>query len=392
MRVYEILVITGTFHPEAGGPATYLYNLLPELVARGHQVTVITYGDVKEEYEYPYRVVRVSRQQPIPLRLAKFTSEVWRRGRECDLLFVNDYGLPAALANLCLRKPVVMKVVGDFAWEYAVRHRLIPANENIDDFQRAQHGLVVEFLKRLQRWYVSCARAVIVPSRYFRGIVAGWGVPEEKLRVIYNAVDLAPYQSLPSREEAQAQLGLSGRVVLTVARLAPWKGVDRLIAALPTWREAAPGTNLVVIGDGPERANLERLAREVGVMEAVTFVGQVAHERMPLYLRAADVFVLYSGYEGLPHVVLEAMAAGVPVVASHKGGIPEVAEDGVTGLLVEWGNETALADAVRRVLGDEALARRLGGSGREKVERDFGWGALVEKTVSLLQQVAEGGK
>jgi len=137
----------------------------------------------------------------------------------------------------------------------------------------------------------------------------------------YNAVDLAAYQDLPSREEIRARLGLAGRVVLTAARLTPWKGVNRLIAALPAWREAVPGTNLVIVGDGPERANLERLAHEVGVAEAVTFVGQVPHEWMPLYLRAADVFVLYSGYEGLPHVVLEAMAAGVPVVASRKGGM-----------------------------------------------------------------------
>ena len=386
----KILAVTGTFHPEVGGPATYLYNLLPELIARRHQVTVITYGDVKDECEYPYPVIRISRQQPIPLRLAKFTREVWRQGRGCDLLFVNDYGLPAALANLGLRKPMVIKVVGDFAWEYAIRHRLIPADENVDDFQRTRHGFVVEFLRRLQRWYVGRARTVIVPSRYLRGIVAGWGVPEEKLRVIYNAVDLAAYTDLPSREEAQAQLGLSGRVVLTAARLTPWKGVDRLIAALPAWREAIPEVNLVVVGDGPERANLERLVQWSGVAEVVRFVGQVPHEQMPLYLRAADVFVLYSGYEGLPHVVLETMAAGVPVVASRKGGIPEVVEDGETGLLVEWGDETALMDAVRRVLGDAALARRLGESGRAKVEGEFRWESVVERTMELFT-LAVGG-
>jgi glycosyltransferase involved in cell wall biosynthesis len=386
----NILTVTGTFHPEAGGPATYLYHLLPELVVRGHQVAVITYGDVEKEYEYPYQVIRISRRQSIPLRLAKFTWEVLRQGRGGDLLFVNDYGLPAAVANLVLRKPVVMKAVGDFAWEYAIRHRLIPADENIDDFQQMRHGFTVVLLRRLQRWYVNRARAVIVPSHYFRRIIANWGVPEKKLRVIYNAVDLAAYQDLPSRGEIRARLGLSGRVVLTAARLAPWKGVDRLIAALPAWREAVPEANLVVVGDGPERASLERLARETGVAGAVRFVGQVPHERMPLYLRAAEVFVLYSGYEGLPHVVLEAMAAGIPVVVSHKGGLPEVVEDGVTGLLVKWGDETALTEAVRRVLGDAALARRLGEAGRARVERDFGWARLVERTTALLAEVVAG--
>jgi glycosyltransferase involved in cell wall biosynthesis len=386
----RICVVTGTFHPEIGGPATYLYNLLPALVVRGHRVMVVTYGDVEKECEYPYPVIHISRRQPIPLRLVKFTWEVWRQGRQCNFLFVNDYGLPAALANLVLRRPVVMKVVGDFAWEYAIRHQLIPPDENIDDFQRIRHGFTVGLLRWLQRWYVSRAWTVIVPSHYFRGIVVGWGVPAERLVVIYNAVDLAPYADLPSRVEAQARLGLSGRVVLTAARLTPWKGVDRLIAALPVWRDTVPGTNLVVIGDGPERTNLERLVDEAGVAEAVNFVGQVPHERMPLYLRAADVFVLYSGYEGLPHIVLEAMAAGVPVVASRKGGIPEVVTDGETGLLVEWGDEPALADAVQRVLSDATLARQLGEGGRARVEREFKWESVVERTMGLFA-LAVGG-
>lgn len=386
----NILTVTGTFHPEAGGPATYLYDLLPELVDRGHHTSVVTYGDVEKEVEYPYPVVRISRRQPIPLRLVNFTREVWRQGRKCDLLFVNDYGLPAALANLILRRPLVMKVVGDFAWEYTIRHQLISPSENIDDFQRAKHGLTVGFLKRLQRWYVNRSRTVIVPSRYFQGIVVGWGVPVEKVRVIYNAVDLAPYAELPSREEAQARLGLSGRVVLTAARLTPWKGVDKLIAALPLWREAVAETNLVIVGDGPERENLERLAQATDTAEAVRFVGQVPHDRMPLYLRAADVFVLYSGYEGLPHVVLEAMAAGAPVVASRKGGIPEVVVDGETGLLVEWGDETALMDVVRRVLCDAALARRLGEDGRARAARDFKWESVVEGTMGAFTLAAGG--
>ena len=385
----RICVVTGTFHPEIGGPPTYLYHLLPALVERGHEITVVTYGDVAQEFEYPYRVMRVSRRRPIPVRLFWFTWQVWRAARDCDLIFVNGYGLPPAVVNLWLGKPMALKVVSDFAWEYAVRHGLIDSGENIDDFQQRQHGFVVRLLRALQRWYVNRAQAIIVPSRYLAGIVQSWGVPPEKLRVIYNAVDLAAYGHLPVREDARRELHLDGKVILTVARLTPWKGVDRLIALLPRLRDQVPDANLVVVGDGPERADLERLAEQTGVPHAVRFAGQVPRDRVALYLRAADVFVLYSGYEGLPHIVLEAMLAGTPVVASAKGGIPEVIEDGVTGRLVPWGDETRLRDALLKALSDPAKAASWAERAPARIVRDFSWAGLVEGTVDVLWEVSK---
>jgi len=121
----KICVVTGTFHPEPGGPSTYLYNLLDDLVRRGHEVAVITYGDLKEDHSYPYPVIRISRRQSVPLRLIKFVYYILSIGRQYDLLFVNNYGLPAVVANAFLRKPMAMKLVGDFAWEYSIRHGLI---------------------------------------------------------------------------------------------------------------------------------------------------------------------------------------------------------------------------------------------------------------------------
>jgi glycosyltransferase involved in cell wall biosynthesis len=388
----KICVVTGTFHPEIGGPPTYLYHLLPALVERGHEITVVTYGDVAQQFEYPYGVVRVSRRRSILVRLLQFTRQVWRAAQDCDLIFVNGYGLPPAMVNLWLRKPMAIKLVGDFAWEYAVRHSLVDSGEDIEDFQRRRHGFVVRVVQTLQRWCVNRAQTVIVPSRYLAGMVQGWGVPPKKLRVIYNAVDLLAYDSLPGREDARRELDLNGRIILTVARLAPWKGVDRLIAILPHVRELVPEANLVVVGDGPERTNLERLARQTGMPHAVHFVGQVPQERVVLYLRAADLFVLYSGYEGLPHIILEAMLAGTPVVASAKGGIPEVVEDGVTGRLVSWGDDAQLRDALLKALSDPVEVASWAERARERTERDFSWAGLVERTALLLYQVAEGGK
>ena len=381
----KICVVTGTFHPEPGGPSTYLYNLLDDLVRRGHEVAVITYGDIEEDYDYPYPVVRISRRQSVPLRLIKFVCYILSIGRQYDLLFVNNYGLPAVIANAFLRKPIVMKLVGDFAWEYSIRHGLINKNESIDEFQKQGHSFKVELLKRLQLFYTSKADVIIAPSQYLKGIISGWGIPQDKIEVIYNAIDVSKYELACTKEEAWGRLGLNGKVILTVARLTPWKGVDKIIKVLPEIRERVSEANLVVVGDGPELENLQRLAREVGVERYVSFVGHVPHEEVPYYLRAANVFVLYSGYEGLPHIVLEAMATGVPVVLSDTGGNPEVIEDGVNGLLVPLGDKERLKGAILRVLQDERLTRRFMERSRKRLKQAFNWDVLMNRTLEVLQ-------
>lgn len=384
----RIAIATGIFHPEQGGPATYLYHLCNALAARGHTLEVLCFGETGHDIEYPYRVVRISRRQPIPLRLLRYTLALLPMLRRCDVVYVNDYGLPAAILTLAIRRPMVLKVVGDFAWEKAITYGYIAPELNIDDFQSRQHGWRVWLLQAIQRFYCLRAGAIITPSHYFKSIITGWGVPPEKIHVIYNAVDLSRFEGLGDRAAARRRLGLDeGPLLLTVARLVPWKGVGELIRLLPELRQCVPGLGLVVVGDGPLRPPLEQLAQELGVRDAVRFTGQVDRTLIPWYFRAADAFVLYSGYEGLSHVLLESMAAGTPAVASAKGGNLELIDDGVSGRLVPWGDHEALRAALLEVLTQPARAAAYAAAARARIEA-MRWEALVEQTEALLVRYA----
>jgi glycosyltransferase involved in cell wall biosynthesis len=320
-------------------------------------------------------VYRVPRSLSTSSRLALFTREVWRHGRNADLLFVNDYGLPAAVANLALRKPVVMKIVGDFAWEYAVRHGLVPSDEPFDRFQVSRYGLKVEALRRMQATYVRAADRVIVPSNFVKEYVARWGVDADRIRVVHNAVD-DPTAHVPGdRAAVRASLGIGSedRIVLIVARLAVWKGIDTAMAAvehlLAAGDTTAQRTRLVVIGDGPDRARLDELASTLPP-GAVMFTGELAHDDVGRWMLASDTLVLLSGYEGLSHVLLEAMAAGLPVVVSDVGGNRALVTHGYDGLIVPYGDVPATATALRELLVDGETAQtirqnaRAGAAGR----------------------------
>jgi glycosyltransferase involved in cell wall biosynthesis len=180
----------------------------------------------------------------------------------------------------------------------------------------------------------------------------------DRLHVVHCGIDAALY----ARDSAPAP----GAHVVFTGRLAAMKGVPVLFAALDDLRDI-PGLRVTLIGDGPDRAALEAEVAARGLSEVVTFAGYRDQAGVAAMLRTADLFVLPSFAEGLPVVLMEAMATGVPVVSTRIAGIPELVEDGVSGLLVPAGNVAALAGAMRAVLSDPDRARAMGQAGQARV-------------------------
>ncbi len=378
----RIFVATGIFHPEAGGPATYLYHMLPELQKRGHAITVLTFGDVARSYfqEDPYPVFRVSRRSSYWRRQWDYYRTAARLWPTHDVAFIHSLNIPLPRAI----RPCVAKIVGDPAWERAVNRGWIPPHTDIDRFQSGRYRLPVE-INRMQR--SALARRfdrIIVPSEYLKQLVVGWGVDPSRIWVIYNA--LAEQIAPPPEDQAAARLALgipAGPLLLTVARLTAWKGIAETLHALVR----LPTVRLVIAGDGPMRGDLEVLSVKLGLVERVTFLGHVAREKMPLYYRAADFTLLYSGYEGLSHVLLESLTVGTPVIASDKGGNPEVVRHGVNGLLVPCSNVGALADVVAQAF-SPGQRDHLAANASQGLER-FSWQSLVDQTIQLLESFEE---
>jgi glycosyltransferase involved in cell wall biosynthesis len=376
----EILITTGIFPPDIGGPATYVPTIAKALAERGHQVTVLTTSEPEnlqwDDSIYPFFVSRINRRQKIWLRSLKCVAEILRLGRAADVIYANGIYFEAAIASKFLRKPLVMKIVGDEAWERSVRRGW--TKDNFEDFQQRCQSWQAELLKRHRSWVVRQANKVIVPSQYLGNWVVKWGVPAEKIAVIYNAVEISDKVeplSIPLKTPVKA---------VTVGRLVPWKQVDGLIEAL---REI-PELGLVVVGDGPERPRLERIAQELGVSGRVYFAGQRSKRETLSLMEACDLFVLNSTYEGLPHTVLEAMALGLPVIATALGGTPEVVRDGETGVLVHSENK-ALEEALRTLVTDEKARQRLGEKARKWVHECVNFEVMVTSTEKVLQSELE---
>ena len=176
-----------------------------------------------------------------------------------------------------------------------------------------------------------------------------------------------PFDRVPKQSPAEANT----RTMISVGRLSPEKGQAGLLQAFARLRPSHPELQLRLVGDGPDRASLETLAKELGLSGAVTFVGRLPEEETLAEIARANLLVLPSFMEGLPIVLMEAMAAGVPVIASRIAGIPELVEDDETGLLFTPSNWDELASRIDLLLGDDVLRTRLAEKGKAKVASEF---------------------
>lgn len=380
MTGHHLFIAAGIFHPESGGPATYLYELLPELQKRGWEPRVVTYG-AGDTTAYPYSLTRIPRR-PLPVRVAHYGLAAFPLLRWADLVYIHTLDLPL-FGGKAKR---VVKMVGDQAWERAIRKGWIPPTEDIDTFQTKEYSGIVAAQKATRARQMQVMDSVIVPSQYLKRMVTGWGVDEAKIHVVHNALpptaeSPAAHSEIASQADARRQLGLpDAPTVLTAARLTPWKGVDHLIAALAQVSDV----RLIVAGEGEMLPALQQQAAASDLASRITFLGKINRDKLALYMKAADYLALYSGYEGLSHTLLESLLAGTPVIASDKGGNPEVVQHNVNGLLVPYVDVPALAAALR-VAFRPGERQRLAANTAIGMER-FQFATMVQRTSAVLEK------
>ncbi|MGB7218063.1 MAG: glycosyltransferase family 4 protein [Vicinamibacterales bacterium] len=223
---------------------------------------------------------------------------------------------------------------------------------------------------------------------------AALGVPPERLKFWRNGVDKAIRDPQFDRCSFKASLGIPNehKIALALCRLERWKGVDRLIAALPAVLSQVHDVTVLIVGDGSDRDMLQRMAQESGVAAHVRFVGSVCHEKIGSYLNAADVFVSLYHYSNVGNPLLEALSCGKCVVSIDNGATGKLIENGKTGLLLKEDRLDELPDALVRVLTDDALRKRLSDAALAYASEHFQtWPERLQMEVELVERLVASG-
>jgi glycosyltransferase involved in cell wall biosynthesis len=381
----RILIATPLYPPDVGGPATYTRLLEEELPKCGIEVVVVKWSEVAHK--------------PKIVRHFSYFQLVFRLGRDVDLIFAQDpvsVGLPAFVAAQLLRKRFVLKVVGDFAWEQWMQRLQISdfrlqngeqkqdkkkAFVDVEEFQRRRFDLMTELRRFVERFVARRAERVIVPSEYLKRIVQAWGVPPERITVVYNSFD--PPRATLDKSDARRVLGVSGTIIFSAGRLVPWKGMQALVALMSDIVKKFPDAHLFIAGEGPEKQALALQIADCRLQNYCTLLGRLDHETLYRYITAVDLFVLNTGYEGLSHQLLEVMALGAPIVTTNVGGNPELIEDGQSGRLVAYGDSATLLRTILELLSHPPAGGKLA-SAAQKKSQEFSRERMIRETVAVF--------
>ena len=372
MRSIKVLRVLPSL--EMGGVERTLISLIPYLQERGVMVEVCTLyrRDVlAEEIErIGVPLVHINMRARLDLDF-KYVSGIIRlaeyiRKKNFDILHTHLYraNTPGRIAGLLARVPVMV------------------ANEhNIDSWKTSSQKRMDRFLARFT------SKIIVVSEKVKDFYIREVGIPENKIIVIYNGIDLARFSLGVDLRKKRRELGIPEgvRIVGSVGRLHPQKDFFTFLKAARIVSERVPRVHFLIIGGGPLRRELEDFARMMGLEERVSFLGE--RKDVEKIYPLMDVFVLSSIREGFPISVLEAMACGIPVVATSVGGTPELIQEGETGFLVSPGDPQNLAKRIEILIRDKVLRGRMGRKGKERV-REFSIEKMADRTLQLYRRLA----
>jgi glycosyltransferase involved in cell wall biosynthesis len=380
----KVLITSGIWPPDVGGPASHGPELGRFLVSRGHEVEAVTAAGPTGVEPAPFPVRAVRRDRPRAVRLPAAALAIVSAARGKQVIYSAGLYTRSSLAARLSSVPLVVKLAADPAFERARRDRF-GFGGSLDDFQRGGGSPRIRYLKRQRAFSLSRAARIVVPSRYLAELVTGWGVPPDRVRVVPNpAPAIDPTES---RDALRRRLGVSGPTFVFAGRFVKQKNLPLAVDAL----RHVDGASLVLVGEGPEAGAVADAVARASLNERVWVKGAVARDTAIEWMRAADAAVLPSDWENFPHAAVEALAAGTPVIATAVGGVPEIVESGVNGLLVPRADAEALANAMMSIVREPELAARLR-AGALEAGRNYGAERVYGTIASELERLADASR
>ncbi len=380
----------------AGGMETHLENLKRELVVLGHAVQVVTTRHPAGVTVEESSGLRVQYLREAPPR--RYSRAWWRVSlgalkelmSEGPIDLVLSESLAAASVARAVRRPPVYPFIYGLVfshlrteWRESTGLRQTCRFLGIKLPEMAYYASVYErpFLKKVEAVLATYDQLALTLARQGRRVF-----------VSYNGVDVRQFSpDQERRRQVRERLGIAEDefVVLLAGVMTRQKGMHLGIEALDPLAGRFPGLRLLVVGNGPEEGTLRALGSRLRLGPRIDFIGGLAHHEMPRYMNAADVFVHPSlRAEGLPTVIVEAMASGLPVVATDTGGTSTAVVDGRTGILVPPGDVGKLTTAIEALMTDQGLATKLAAEGLSVATERFAWSQIVQR---LLADLAKSG-
>lgn len=393
MPKLKICMVNALFYPYSGGTENHIIELSAALVKLGVEVHVVTgrLGGTKE-----FEIIRGIKVHRVPCRVAKIPG---------------FYPPPMVVARKFLRHLQEIDEKENFDLFHLHDRWYLDFNQ-VQKYARKTHRKLVVTIHNARPFGISTAFTIfggayelaegkkvlreadkLIPvSKWTRNDMMKYNLPRSKFEVIYNGINPEKFRA-GKNTAVKKKLGMKpfSPLISWSGRIIEQKGLEYLIKAMPLVVKRMPTTKLLIIGTGTDVKKLRKLAAKLKVGNSVIFYGSIAYNELNNVLRGCDVFAFPSIWEPFGIAILDAMASGLPVVASKEGGIPEIVENGKDGFLVEKKNSRQLAEALVKILEDKKLRDKMARNAERHAKTKFAWKKIARQTLALYKKVLETG-
>ncbi len=361
----KIVIATGIYPPDIGGPATYVPLLAQRLIDYGYTVHVVTLRDKKIAVQNSgaWQCTAISRQLPKAIRIPCTVFTLLKAAKDSSVIFANGIYEEVAIASLFKpRMRIIMKIVGDPIWERFKNKT--GSLVGIKTFNENNPSVICGIQRYVLRLSLNRSKLVFTPSKQLADLVLNWKV-KAPVRVINNGIQCRELEPNVLKYD-----------VVSVSRLVTWKNIDKIINAC-----AKNNLSLAICGDGPERSRLELLSAHLN--SKVIFFGTLSPSEVRDVINASKVYALLSDYEGLSFSLLEAMMAGKEILVSAIPGNTSVISNGINGCVINVEDEEGIANTLNLLVNDSS--NKLGANAYEDVRANF----CAEKQLDLAIETME---
>jgi glycosyltransferase involved in cell wall biosynthesis len=363
----KIAIVICLFPPKwLAGTEIATYNIAKHLSKRGHEVHIMTSLDEglpKESAEHGIYIHRIGWRKARFVGVLIFWTKIIRilRNIRPDIIHIQgiSMGMPGLMAKVILKKPILVWGRGTDVYHPNLIMSIL--SKQIICYADIVVALSEDMKKEMQK---TCMR---------------------NITVIPNGINLDRYENI-CKDMVREKLHFKTceKLILFIGSLRTEKGLKYLIDAMDLIRGKNRSCRLIIVGEGSEERILKKMVKNLNLSNYVYFIGQIPNEMVPCYMAASDVFVLPSLYEGLPNVILEAMASGLPIVATKVGALPEILIDGVNGFLIEPENSRQIYEKVSLLLEDQELRVIISKNNRENAKK-YSWDNIIKKIEDAYQ-------
>lgn len=377
----NLLLVTQDFPPKTGGIETYCFELAKRFYSDVENFAVIAplHSDAgKIDRSLSYNVVRVPvKDSLLPLGVPLALLNVMGNTR-FDTSFHAQW-------QTVIGSVLTRKLIGYPEKIYVAAH----ARELLIEPFTGQGGLISKQLHTVRKKVLSQVDGFFPVSRYTGGLLEEEGVPKNKIQVVPNGTDPQFFTPKDTTALAHRMQVENKKIILSICRLVPRKGIDSVLRALKQIVKKDPNVLYLIGGSGPDASRLKKLTKRLGLQGYVRFLGRIPNNKLADYYSLADLFLMPAkndppDVEGFGIVFLEANACETPVIGTRTGGIPDAIVDGETGLLVGEDNIEELTEAIYRLISDTKLAHKMGVTGRKRILSEMNWDTSAQRILSAM--------